>query len=408
MAVESLSHLRRRARSSFWLVPAACVVGSVVLALAVVQLDQALGDFQTSVLFPGPPEGARSLLGAIISAMISFTGLVFSITVVVLSLTSGQFSPRVLRGFLQDRVIQWSLGVFVATFVYAMTVDREVLGTDGHDAFIPRIAMTLAYLLVLGSVGLFIAYIDHVANMIRVSSIITRVADESTDLLERRCPVDAGPQPAAPVLGPVQQVLGSRRRGVVVSVDSGVLVARARAAGVVLAVVPRVGDFLPLHADMVRVHGGPLSGHDEKSIVGAIALDTERTGEQDLAFGMRQLVDIAEKALSPGVNDPTTATQVIDVLHDLLRRLASRRLPDGRVADRDGEVRLLVPQYAFADLLDVAVAEIWHHGRDGTQVPERLLGMLEDLEGAALSDHRPAIRRWLAVVRDGQPGVGIR
>ena len=406
MAVVSLSHLRQKARSSFWLVPALCVVGAVILALVVVQVDQFLGDFKTAFLFPGPPEGARSLLGAIISAMISFTGLVFSITVVVLSLTSGQFSPRVLRGFLRDRVIQWSLGIFVATFVFAMTVDREVLGTDGHNAFVPRIAVTLSFVLVIGSVGLFILYIDHVANMIRVSNIITKVADESTSLLEKNYPVDADPERGASALGPVRQVIGSPRRGVVVSIDSGAMVRRAHDAGVLLAVVPRVGDFLPLHADLVRVHGGRLDAEQEKGVTRAVALDTERSSEQDLAFGMRQLVDVAEKALSPGINDPTTAAQAIDVLHDLLRRLAVRSLPVGRFTDSDGQVRLTIPQYSFGDLLDVAMAEIWHYGKDGTQVPERLLGTLQDLESVALDEHLPAVRRWLTTVRAGQPDTG--
>lgn len=294
---------------SFWLVPAGCAAGSVVLALGVVRVDQAFGQFKTAVLFSGPPEGARSLLGAIISAMISFTGLVFSITVVVLSLTSGQFSPRVLRGFLQDRVNQWSLGVFVATFVYAMAVDRDVLGTDGHDAFVPRIAVTVAFILVLGSVGLFIGYIDHVANMIRVSSIITRVADTTTRALERRYPSDAAPEPAAPDLSPAQQLLLSPQRGVVISIDAAALVDRARAAGVVLAVVPRVGDFIPGGAGLVRVHGGRLSARDEQAVLAAVALDTERSSEQDLAFGLPARGHRREGPV-PGDQRPTTAAQV--------------------------------------------------------------------------------------------------
>lgn len=399
----NVSRIVDRVNSTFWVVPAFCVVLSVTLALVVARVDIALGDFTTGFLFPGPPEGARSFLGAIITAMISFTGLVFSITIVVLSLTSGQFSPRVLRGFLRDRVIQWSLGFFVASFVYAMMVDREVLGTNGNSAFVPRIAVTIAFVLVLGSVGVFIVYINHVANMIRVSSIIDRVATESTRLLEKRYPVDPDGQPAAPVLDRAVQTLAAPQRGVVVSVNTRELVDRAREADVVVRVVPRIGDFVPMGADLVVVYGGTVD--DATAFTSAVSLDTERTSAQDLAFGFRQLVDVAEKALSPGINDPTTATQVLDILHDLLRRLVTRELRNGNHTDRDDRVRLVVAEYDFEDYLAIALAEIWHYGRDGTQIPERVLGTLEDLDSVARPEHRPAVRRWLDVVRRGQPAA---
>ncbi len=399
----AFTRLRDRIRSSFWLVPTVCVVVSIVLAVGLVKVDQLIGDVQSAVLFPGPPAGATSFLSSIITSMISVTGLVFSITVVVLVLTSGQFSPRVLRGFLRDRTIQWSLGVFIATFVYAMTVIRDVQGsTDTFSAFVPRIAVTFAFLLVLASVALFIAYINHIANMIRVSSIITRVGDEARALLERRCPADPPrppptPQPAA---APAVVVVPSPTLGVIVSVNEADIVERARRDAAVVELVPRVGDFVPAGGPLLRVHGGDDGGRGYADL---IALDSDRTMEQDLAFGFRQLVDIAEKALSPGINDPTTACQAIDILHDLLRRLATRELPTGRHPDRDGTVRLIVPQYDFADFLRVAVAEIWHYGADGMQIGPRLETMLRDLQSAALPRHRVAVEHWLAVVTRRYP-----
>lgn len=405
MANLSVSHLWEKVSSGFWVVPAGCVVFSAAAGVAVIRLDGYLGDLQYAFLFPGPPEGARNFLGAIIGAMISFTGLVFSITVVVLVLTSGQFSPRVLRGFLRDRVIQWSLGLFVATFVYAMVIDREVLGTSAVHPFVPRIAVTLAFVLVLVSVGLFILYIDHVANMIRVSSIIASVGRESRGTLERRYPEDPPSAPPVPTLEPVTIELASPRLGVVVSVNESRLVALAREADVVAELIPRVGDFLPLGGPLIRIHGDP--GKHADRLLGQVTLDTERTTEQDLAFGFRQLVDIAEKALSPGINDPTTAVQAIDTIHDLLHRLAVRELPSGRFTDKDGTVRAIVPQYSFSDFLTVAVEEIWHFGQDSTQIPNRLQRMLEDLLGAARPEYRPAIRRWLREVGGHTPATVI-
>ena len=346
----SLERVRDELRSMFWLVPAACVAVAIGAAVGLVALDQVLRPVSTGVLFPGPPEGARSFLSSITQAMIAFTGLVFSITIVVLQLTSGQFSPRVLRAFLRDRAIQFALGVFVSTFVYAMVVQRAVTGSAGHDPFVPRIAVTGAFVLVLASVGLFIFYIHHVANMIRVATIVTTLGAESRELLERRYPAGQPAAGPAPGLGPAGRTVAAARAGVLVSVNEAALVRLASQAGCVVELAARVGDFLPQGAPLARIHPdgdqtGP--GIDEARLLGEVAQDTERTMEQDLAFGFRQLVNIAERALSPATNDPTTACQALDMLHDLLRRLSVRYLPTGQ-AHRPG--RLAAPDRAPVQL----------------------------------------------------------
>jgi uncharacterized membrane protein len=395
-------HLREWLRSAFWLVPAACAAGAVLLAIGLVSLDDVIGELSAFYLFPGPPEGARSVLGAIISAMISFTGLVFSITIVVLQLTSSQFSPRVLRNFLRDRTIRWSLGVFVATFVYAMTVIREVQGTNTAGAFVPRIAVTGAYVLVLISVAVFIHYIHHIANMIRIATVIAGIGDESRRLIGRHFPADPPPAPPPPDLT-ASEVVSSRRAGVIVAVDERTIVEQARRADAVVVLVPRVGDFVPAGAPLFRIRtSGTGRRRSDDDFTGRldrlVGTENERSVEQDLAFSFRQLVDIGERALSSGINDPTTATQVIDVLHDLLRRLAGRELPSGRFADHEGYTRLVVPQYGFDDYLQVAVAELWHYGSDDSRVRERLAAMLRDLHAVARPQYRAAIRGWQAVV----------
>jgi uncharacterized membrane protein len=395
----SLERVRDELRSMFWLVPAACVLTAIGAAIGLIALDQALGAVSPGILFPGPPSGARNFLSSITQAMIAFTGLVFSITVVVLQLTSGQFSPRVLRAFLRDRAIQFSLGVFISTFVYAMVVQRAVTGSAGHHPFVPRIAVTGAFALVLTSVGLFIFYIHHVANMIRVASIAASLGAESRNLLECRYP--AG-QPAAgpsPDLAPAARVIAAPRPGVLVSVNEKALAGLAERIGGVVVLAARVGDYLPAGAPLMRVHpGGDGAGHvpgiGERRLLAEVAQDTERTMEQDLAFGFRQLVDIAERALSPAVNDPTTACQALDVLHDLLRRLAVRHLPSGRLRGADGSVRLIVPQYGFADFTDLAIGEIWHYGSHAAQVPGRLSAMLADLSATARPEYLPVLRQW--------------
>jgi uncharacterized membrane protein len=399
----SFERVRDRLRSMFWLVPAACVAVAIGAAVGLVTLDQALGPVSTGVLFPGPPSGARSFLSSITQAMIAFTGLVFSITIVVLQLTSGQFSPRVLRAFLRDRTIQLALGVFVATFVYAIVVQRGVTGSVGHQPFVPRIAVTGAFILVLASVGLFIFYIHHVANMIRVATIVTGLGAESRELLERRYPASQPSAEPAPGLGPALCTLTAPRAGVLVSVNEGALVSLACQAGCIVVLAARVGDFLPQAAPLAHLHPGGGTGPDIDAarMLAEVALDTERTMEQDLAFGFRQLVDIAERALSPSTNDPTTACQALDMLHDLLRRLCTRHLPAGRLSDPDGSLRLIVPQYSFADFVDLAIREIWRYGSDAAQVPGRISAMLADLSAAALPEHLPVLRQWAARIDFG-------
>ena len=391
----------RRLATQFWVIPGACGVAAVLLAWALVRVDSAVGDRFTAFLFPGPPEGARSFLGAVITAMISFTGLVFSITVVVLVLTSGQFSPRVLRQFIRDRTIQWSLGLFVATFLFAMTTLREVQGTDETGPFVPRISVTVSFLLVLAAVAMFVHYINHVVHMIQVSSIIDSIGAETRSLIDGRCPVDPPPDAPEPILiGPAETVTAPRP-GMVTVVQAGALTRRAETDGVVVVLALRVGEFVPAGAPLMTVHGRPADATgelDEAGYAASVGLDVERSMDQDIAFGFRQLVDIAVKALSPSVNDPTTASQATDVLHDLLRRLVVRPTRPGRYADTTGATRLVVPVREVEDLLEEVLGEIWQFGSGSPQIPGRLRHMLVDLLAATRPEYRPALARWHATV----------
>lgn len=403
MPVVSVERVKDELRSAFWLVPAACVAVAIGAAISLVLLDHALGPVSTGVLYAGPPSGARSFLSSITQAMIAFTGLVFSITIVVLQLTSGQFSPRVLRAFLRDRAIQFALGVFVSTFVYAIVVQRAILGSEGHHPFVPRIAVTGAFILVLASVGLFIFYIHHVANMVRVAAIVASLGSESRQLLASRYPACQSSAGQVRCLRSPTRTVAARRPGVLVSVNENALVRLASEASCVVALTARVGDFLPEGAPLAIIHpdGDPAGASiDEPRILAEVAQDTERTMEQDLAFGFRQLVDIAERALSASTNDPTTACQAIDVLHDLLRRLCGRQLPDGRISSPDGALRLVVPQYSFADFVELAVGEIWRYGSEAAQVPGRLRSMLADLSAAARPENQPVLDQWAARIGD--------
>lgn len=410
LALPSWGRLWDVTRSRFWILPSLCVIAAIGAGIAFVSLDHAIGKFQDAFLYPGPAGGARTFLQAIVEAMITVTGTVFSVSVVAIQLANGQFSSRIIPVYLRDLTVQSTLGLFMATFVYSMVVLRSV-GSSGQADFVPRVAVTVAFVLVVASVGMFIAYISRISGMLRVASIVRRVAEESERLMGRRYPV--GTPPSGPDLElPLElRPIPARRAGVVVSVNEKLLAALAGRQRAVLVMRLRVGDFVAAGAPLFTVYadaGSPLRSGEawrnfEPAVLRAVSQDIERTMEQDLAFGVRQLVDIAEKALSPSLNDPTTAVQCVDVLHDILRQLAGRHLPDGRHVGDDHQVRLVIPQYSFADLLDVALAEIWRYGQDAAQVPERIARLLDDLSGVALREHRPAIEAWQRIVRPELP-----
>ncbi|MGP4058966.1 DUF2254 domain-containing protein [Mycobacterium sp. 4D054] len=396
-----MSRFWNSVRNRFWVVPLFFAALATALGLGLAALDDRLEtSFSVPFLFTGGPEGARAVLSAIITSMISFTGLVFSITIVVLQLTSSQFSPRVLRSFLRDWVNQIALGVFVATFVYALVVLRAVQGTADVDPFVPQLSVTAAFAFVLASVVVFLIYIDHIAQSIRVATIITRIARDTRDLLERRFPAAAEPPSRLPVPATGGRPVSADRPGVVQRVDEDALVRAADEHGATIFLVRSLGEFVPAGATLMEVHDAEVP--DEDSLRAAVRLGTERSLEEDLGFGLRQLVDIAERALSPGINDPSTAVQVLDQLHDLLRRLATRELPPRQVT-RNGRLLLDVPEPSFADYLALAIDEIAHWGEDAERVQRRLRAMLVDLRDAALPRHRPRITEALERIGGSVP-----
>lgn len=388
-----LSALIEDLRSRLWFVPGLFALGAAVAAVVMVSIDRTLGPDATGpFVFGGGPESARSILSTIAAAMLSFTGLVFSVTMLVLQLASSQLSPRVTRTFLRDRKNQVVLGVFVATFVYALLVLREVRSEVGV-AFVPSIAVWWAFALLLASIAAFIYYIDHMAHAMRASSVIASVAAETRDAIERCFPDPVGSEPdaAMPVPAVSATVLSGGRPGVLQAIDVAALTRLARSAGVVLETVVPVGASVPGDAPLVRVRGeGSI---DADAVRRAHSTGDERTMDQDPAFGFRQLVDIATRALSPGINDPTTASQVIDQLHDLLRRLGLRRIPGAQRVDDQGQLWTIFVGPDWDAFVSLACDEIRAFGVESTQVVAALRRMLDDLEAVVPEGRRPVVRR---------------
>ena len=379
----------------FWAIPLLFALAASLLALGVTAVDDSLDtSLRLPFLFAGGPEGARALLAAIITSMISFTGLVFSITIVVLQLTSSQFSPRVLRSFLQDRFNQVALGVFVATFVYGLVVLRGVRGTAQVEPFVPQIGVTFAFAFVLASVLVFLAFIHHIAQSIRAATILASIADDTRALLGDRFPAGAQPEPALSPRGQPTRTVSAEHPGVVQRVDDDALAGAAESQGVCIELIRAVGEFVATGAPLALVHGE--APFEDGLVHAAVKVGRERSMDEDVGFGLRQLVDIAERALSPGTNDPTTAVQALDHLHDLVRLLATRALPPRQRTSEDGRLLVWVPQPQFADYLALAFDEIAHWAKDSPRVGRRLEIALRDLQSAARPEHRPAVTEAIA------------
>ena len=244
---------------------------------------------------------------------------------------------------------------------------------------------------------MFVGYIHHIATSIQVSSILQSIAGETRAVLERELPSGGPPPPVVvrPAGTPVA-VLPAPRSGVLVQIDIAMLVRVADDCDVVLVSGVHLGDFVPEGAPLVEVHRGNADPLDANRALRAFSLARERTMQQDVAFGFRQLADIAARAMSPGVNDPTTAVQALDGMHDLLRRLSTRHLPTGVHADGAGRPRLYLPQPRFEDYLSLALQQVDQYGADSLQVQERITALLTDVRAAALPEYRPPLDARLA------------
>ncbi len=391
-----LDALKERLRLSLWFVPGVLAICAAVLAFALIGVDQRLSDDPgwLDFAFGGTAEGARAVLSVIATSMLTFTGLVFTVTMLVLQLASSQLSPRVMRTFLRDRGNQVVLGIFVATFVYTLVVLHETRApSEAGEGFVPSLSIWVAFVLLFGSIGAFIWYIDHMAHAIRASTVIASVWRETVVAIERLFPEPIGSDSpteveSAPDRLDSSRVLLATGTGVLVGINEDGLEATVSHDDRALELLPAVGDFVPEGGPLARLWGtwDEAAMDDVRSAVG---LGNERTLEQDAAFGMRQLVDIALRALSPGINDPSTAVQALDRIHDLLRRLAVRRFPTP-ARSIDGVVRLLVNRPGWEDHVRLGLEEIRLAGAEQVQITRRLRTVLADLISIAPA-HRQAV-----------------
>lgn len=382
--------------SGYWVVPSALVVVIGAVGVGLLAIDRHLDGTGRQLGFAGGPESARALLSSIASSTLTLTALVFTITIVVLQQASSQFSPRVLHTFLRDFRNQLTLGIFLGAFVHALLVLHQVRGTNGgEDVYVPGLATATSFLLVIVVVGFFVHHIHHVAHTIRVVEIIRNIFRETCRAIEHCHPTERSADPLTSPTGPPQSLVSATQDGVVTSVALEKLGALADKADLTLVVLPVAGDFVARGMPLVAVYGD--GAPDADAVREAVALESERDFTQDPAFGLRQLVEVAERALSPSLNDPSTAIQCLDHIHALLRRLATRPLPGAHQVVKSGILRATALRLQWDDYVRLGLDEIRHWGAGSLQVHSRITRILDDLESVVAPERQAILdeQRWL-------------
>jgi uncharacterized membrane protein len=376
-------------RVSLWLPPSVAAAVGLAVALALAEVAPPRESTLGRLPWPGDYETAATLLQVIATATITATTLTFSLVVVALQLASQQFSPRLLREFARDRVIQAVLSVLVTTFVFSLTV---LLALRADEA-VPRLAVLLAFVLGLLSVAALLTFLGHIVKALRIETMMVAVHGEAVSTIEQSYPSLDEPEPRrpdAPPGAPGDTCLLARRSGFVQVVEPRPLIEAATRTGTVLWLLVRPGDHVVLDTPVATARqgdGSPLPPEQVEELTSAlhaaVELGYERTAEQDAALGLRQLVDIAVKALSPGINDPVTAAHAVGYCTDLLVRLHGRRLgPQVRCDDR-GRARVVLPDRDLRYYLDLTCSQIRRYGRREPTVLAALMRMLRDVALAA-------------------------
>lgn len=398
-------------RARLWPVPTVGIVAALVAGFGLTEVDAALDDTLpeavSDLMFGGAPGAAREILGTIAGSLITVTSLTFSLTLVTLQLASSQFSPRLLRTFAQDRFVQRTLALFLATFVYAVTVLRRVRdATPSTAAFVPEISVTVAYLLTVVSVIALVLFLAHLVREIRVETMLDNVHADGVavacDLLPAQgAPAHAMRQP--PPRPPSASVITATSAGFLVQVDEDALLATAREESAVIVVDCSPGTWLvdgtPVAAAWPDEAGVAFEAERAESVChrvrAAIHTGNERTPVQDCGYALQQLSDVAVKALSPGINDPTTAIHALGHSSALLCNLAGRRLGPVVLCDDADAVRVVVARPRLDTLLEVALAQPRRYGAADAVVLMRMMALLREVARHVPAGQRAAIRDQL-------------
>ena len=394
MSWSTAFRLRQFARGSLWVLPLAGGLLGVLFGSGLILADKSV---HLPPYLAYSSSTATTMLSAVVGAMAALTGFVVTVTVLVVQMAAGTFSARYMRLWYRDRMLKMLLALLVGTLAYSFTLLRRV-GTN----FVPNIGVSIAGLLVVTNLLLFVVFLDRFLHRLRPVAVAVLVANYVSRDFERYAVALAAPDVFSGLFEPAGEkpalVVRGAKPGAIQALDIRGLAVWAREHQCLIVICHRVGDFVPACAKLIETYGGTAAGiRAEGRLRKMLVLGDERTIEQDPAFAIRIMVDIAEKALSPAVNDPTTAVQVLNHLSDVLRLIGttdfsrSRWRPDN--ATRTG---LVIPAHSWEDYLMLGVTEIREYGSTAIQVMRRMRAMLEELRDEVRAEHRPAVEEELA------------
>lgn len=398
---------------SLWFVPAVLTTAGAAAALLLVHFnDTLLGELDPATrwwAFGGSAEGASGVLGAIASSIMTVTGVVFSVTIVALQLASSQFTPRVLRQFTADRANQLVLGVFIGTFTYTLLVQRTLRTGDAGDEFVPNIAVTGAVILALVSIAFLIFFINHAARSIQAAIVIEAVTADTLAAVHRVFPARMKEGENEKLISAAEYTSGRNEpphsvtcsnAGYIQSLDTSALKEVARANQLFIRMDVEIGRYiLPGDEVMSAWPGEDVDARIEADLRDALVLGVERTPHQDLKFGVIELMDIAVKAMSPSVNDPTTALNAIDRLGEILLELAWRRRGDLVEMSTNGRPLLITRRPVLEDTVGIAFDQVRHYGASNPTIAIALMRLLGRLAAMSPDSARPAFIEQLHAVK---------
>lgn len=356
-------------RDSYWFVPGLMALGGLAAGLGLVLLDARLGEAwlgRFEWFYGSRPEGARAVLSTIASSTITVAGVVFSITLAAVTYASGQHGPRLLTNFQRDRGNQLTLGTFIASFLYCLVVLRTIrsaeeatadTGDAVREAFVPHLAVYGALGLAIASIAVLVYFVHHVTDSIHINNVIARIGRQLLDDVER-LPTDPPPHRSPPeMIDPLP--VHSLQTGYIEAADSRALLEVAERFDLRIRLLGRPGDFVSIGQSLVAVApAGAIEPAVATACRAAFAFGRKRTSLQDLRFGFDELVEIAARALSPGINDPFTAIACIDWLGAAIAVLADRHPTDGLGADQAGVVRVVAEPCGFTHYVDAAFGQL--------------------------------------------------
>jgi uncharacterized membrane protein len=418
-----LSNLWYKIRASYWFIPSLMLIVACCLSLALIYFDVLLDKTgwldSLNRFYPSKPEGARALLSTVAGSMITVAGVVFSITMVALTLASSQFGPRLLVNFMRDRGNQLVLGTFISTFVYCLLVLRTI--RSGEDvSFVPQLAVTFALIMAIASIIVLIYFIHHASTSIQASHVIATVNDDLRDSLDRLFPepIDEGEsdkwsqlriQADIPLNFEEEAIeIGAPRSGYLQATDLHGLINIATDIGIIVKLELRAGNYVIELGKLASVGPREKVGEELKNkIIGMFIIGKDRTYEQDPEFAFDQLVEIAIRALSPGINDPITAIMCIDRIASALSQLAQRKFPSSSVYNKNDKLCVISKPITFSDITDAAFNQIRQYGRSSAAVTIHLLEVIGKIAPYMKrdADRQTLIRHADMIMRGSEVGL---